>query len=437
MEEIMYTKNYEEFRKELDVELCKTAESFVRIGYLLKVARDTDILKESPYNSVNEFARVRYNLDKTQVSRFIHINDKFSKGGYSEDLEDQYKGFGYAKLTIMLQLPEGINRELSADYSKAEIQGIKDEIDAENNISDIEVLLEGQDPAMAETDNELYRAVRQLGEDAPELFCDVFHAAEVGLTQDVMKEIMAPAGEKIYSIRIRGMGRFMLAVKENDSIVPLINIRTMERQEYPWESVLAAWKDIVNSEETDPEKVWETLYDMEFPKKEEVAPVQQSQTVPKPVKKESKVQKAPKRRLKKAEKPEKTEWEQKIDKCEQAAEEQIPGQDNIMNHPELLPDKESMENVTEMAEIVSGEPENVISQQENVTRQPEEYTEAAGMEELYRKAKDNIRSLNEEVNEHCGTRRASYLTKERVKSFYDKAIAAAVLFEKMLNGWEA
>lgn len=41
--------SYEEYKHEVDSELQRSAESFVRIGYLLKIARDTDILKGSPY----------------------------------------------------------------------------------------------------------------------------------------------------------------------------------------------------------------------------------------------------------------------------------------------------------------------------------------------------------------------------------------------------
>ena len=84
MEQIIeYQKTYQEYKAELDGELQRTAEGFVRIGYLLKVARDTNILKESGYTNVTEFAKAEYGIDKTQVSRFIHINDKFAENGYS------------------------------------------------------------------------------------------------------------------------------------------------------------------------------------------------------------------------------------------------------------------------------------------------------------------------------------------------------------------
>ena len=39
-------RSYQEYKTELDSELSKTAEGFVRIGYLLRLAEDTDILKE-------------------------------------------------------------------------------------------------------------------------------------------------------------------------------------------------------------------------------------------------------------------------------------------------------------------------------------------------------------------------------------------------------
>ena len=105
MENQIQITSYTQYKSELDKQLKETAEGFVRIGYLLKLARDTDILSGSGYANVNEFAKAEYNLDKSMVSRFIHINDKFAEGGCSQQLKEQYRGFGYTKLAIMLQLP--------------------------------------------------------------------------------------------------------------------------------------------------------------------------------------------------------------------------------------------------------------------------------------------------------------------------------------------
>ena len=145
MDEIMSYSNIntsEELTDAICSELCKAAISFVRIGYLLKRARDEDILKDTGFSDIYEYANTKFGLDKSQVSRFIRINDRFSIGGYSEHLKVEYEDFGYSKLSIMLTLPDEINEELSPEYSKSEINAIKTEYEAEQKISDMEVMME-------------------------------------------------------------------------------------------------------------------------------------------------------------------------------------------------------------------------------------------------------------------------------------------------------
>ena len=243
MNEIIYKKSYEEYKAELDGELQRSAESFVRIGYLLKVARDTNILEESGYKSVAEFAEAEYNLNKTQVSRFISINDKFSEGGYSDHLLPDYKGFGYAKLTIMLQIPDAINEELSPNFSKAEIQAIKEEIDNEKTVTDLERIMEGSDTleSVDERIEALYKTILQLGEDEPELYVELSNRRNEDMSV-VLPEIMAPDGEKIYSVRVRGIGRLMLTISDMSDSVKLINSRTGEKESFTWADVAGAWE---------------------------------------------------------------------------------------------------------------------------------------------------------------------------------------------------
>lgn len=296
-------KSYQEYKAELDAELSKTAEGFVRIGYLLKLARDTDILQESGYGSVVEFAEAEYNIDKTMVSRFIRINDKFAEDGYSDRLQQNYRGFGYAKLTLMLNMPEALNEELTPDYSKAEIQQLKDQIDEENKTSDLEILMEGQDPAMEAAEDDLSRAVRQLAEDIqegetiPRLYKEIWTEGRPFLAVEDLQEIMAPAGQRMYSVRIRGMGGRNLSLKDHnngDSVV-LINIRTGEKQDYTWDRLLEVWRQLISGGESYQE-AWQQLYGREWPEektviveKSEVAPVQQKEEKKPAPRKESKV----------------------------------------------------------------------------------------------------------------------------------------------------
>lgn len=296
MEKIIKYSSYKEYKEKLDSELQQTTEGFVKIGYLLKIARDTDILQESGYASVNEFAKAEYGIDKTLVSRFVNINDRFSEGGYSEQLKEQYRGFGYAKLAIMLQLPDEINEEISPEFSKAEVQAIKDETDAEKKISDIEVILEGVNEAQSVLDDSLHKVMHQLGHDSTELYVSLHDAVKKQNPEKTrgIHETMAPAGESIYSVRIQGTGRLMLSIKDMDKDITLTNIRSGEKEYYTWVDVVHAVQQIMD-EEKEPEESWEAVYGEKFPKPEkpEIAPVQQQKEEKRPAsKKTAKVTKA-------------------------------------------------------------------------------------------------------------------------------------------------
>lgn len=339
MNELTYNKTFFEWQQELDTELVKSAEGFVKIGYLLKVARDTDILKNSGYTGIVEFAKARYGLDKTQVSRFIHINDRFSEGGNSEELKENYKGMGYAKLTIMLQLPDEINEELSPEFSKSEIEDVKKEFDEERKITDIEVWAEGTAEETKEL-NELGQALYQLMHDTPEIFEEIYKSS---CMEEELTDILAPSGEMIYSVRLQGIGRVMMSIKTELGRITLTNTRSMEKTEWNIDDLVAAVVDIFSrvSHELETRAAYEALFNEPYPKKEEVAPVQQEEKKP-VVKKEKKVQKA------KVEKPVKEET-----KKETEEEQQVPGQDRIENHPEYMP------------ETVSDKPENTSDEVED------------------------------------------------------------------------
>ena len=350
MEEIKsYEKTYAEYKQELDRELNRTAEGFVRIGYLLKVARDTDVLKESGYGNVTDFAKAEYGIDKTQVSRFISINDRFSEGGYSDHLQTGYQNFGYAKLTLMLQLPEAINEELSPDFSKAEIQAIKDEVDAEREITDIEVAIEAAEAAVAEKPlaapegTVLERTLWQLFKEQKELFGKLWDICrEERTTQEIM-DVLAPQGEALYSVRIPGTGKLQLIINGAGSSV--VNVRTMEKTRYEKEELAAAVQDFIRKGES-PEALYLERYGEALEEKQEVAPVQQREEKKAPVKKESKVITAPEPEKKAEPKRKEPERQEPVEESEPAAgiipetqeEMQVPGQTDIeTDFPEYMP----------------------------------------------------------------------------------------------------
>ena len=271
---------HEQLKTALRHELNAAAVSFVRIGYLLKTARDTDILGES-YTDVNDFAQKEFGLDKSQVSRFMAINDRFSIGGYSEHLEDKYEGFGSTKLSMMLLLPDSINENLSPEYSKSDILTIKEEYQAEQQISDIEVLLEEPAP-QPETDNDefLTLIIRELIEEHPGPAKTIKWGTQHSLTitsADVADSYLRD-GDSAFNIRISGMGRFLVSCKTSGVVIT--NMRSGENSPVTWQE----FKDVLLTElET---KEWEEPHVEVKPKKKVEKSVSTSKNTHKNEKKE-------------------------------------------------------------------------------------------------------------------------------------------------------
>ena len=379
MEHIIYQKTYQEYKQELDAVLTRTAEDFVQIGYLLKVARDTNILAESGYATVTDFAKAEYGIDKTQVSRFISINDRFSEDGYSDHLLTSYKGFGYAKLTLMLQIPDEINEVLPPTLSKAEIQDIKDEVDAESKVTDIEVEIEKAEAA-AVTDwsilppegSPLKRNLWQLGKEQENLFRKLWEICNKGQyprSASIM-DALIPQGDAVYTVRIPGERRTQIIINSDGATV--INLKTLERSKYIPQDICYEVEELLNGGSS-PEEQYKMLYcENMTPEEPEVAPVQPDETPKekKPEKrKESRVTKANTER-KKPKEPEKKPEQMtipgaapdpapeepqtqvndsssgKVDQDNQNADtmgsqEQVPGQTDIENDfPQYCPDTE-------------------------------------------------------------------------------------------------
>lgn len=344
MNDITAFQTYGEYKQILDRELQESAEGFVRIGYLLKQARDTDILKESGYKNYVEFAQAEYNIDKTMVSRFIRINDKFAENGNSDQLQEQFRGFGYAKLTLMLQLPDEVNNILTPDFSKSEIQAVKEELDAENKVSDLEVMME-EKGVEVNLDSMFAKAMHKLLQDEPEKYVELFKVPTVGTGHDtiikLVSNILAPSGIKVDTVRIPGIGRLMISYKGTEHDIETVNVRSGEKESCTWEKAVEDIMSMMVLADS-PEESWEETYGDLFPRKEEpkkpeVAPVQP--------KKESKVTKA-----KVEEKP---KTEKKVIKTEESVPKQ---QENVIESQETVHKQQENAQILETA-VPINEPE--------------------------------------------------------------------------------
>lgn len=395
--EVLAFAGYKDFEAAADRTANKIKEGFMEMGYILKMARDTDILQDSEYTDYQDFAKRRYQLDPGTVSRYIRIVQNFSVDGNSHVLKDQYKDFGFAKLAIMLSIPEAINEALSPNLSKTEIQAIKDEVDAESKVTDIEVEIEKAEAA-AVTDklmlppggSPLKRNLWQLGKEQEELFrklWEVCNKSNYPRSTAIM-DALIPQGDAVYTVRIPGERRTQIIINSDGTTV--INLKTLERHEYAPQKICLE-VDSLFLGGSSPEERYKKLYGEDLtPEEPEIAPVQPDETPKekKPEKrKESRVTKAntePKKKPKEPERkpeqmtipgaapdpaPEESETQvndsssRETDEDNQntdtmGSEEQVPGQTDLeRDYPQYCPDADQR---TAYLQSIRGAVDNLV-----------------------------------------------------------------------------
>lgn len=304
MEEIIsYEERYRKYKQELDGAFTQAAEKFVLIGYLLREAVETDILRSSGYKNMEEFAYAEYGVDASQANRFININRRFSEGGNSKQLKQQYRGIGSSKLAIMLTIPDEINEVLPKNLTKEELKEIQTEVKAENQVSDIEVEIEKAEaaavtdkPMLPPEGSPLYRNLWQLGKEQEDLFRKLWTICNTDMhpLNTYIMDALIPQGDAVYTVRIPGERRTQIIV--NPDGAKLINMKTMECHEYAPQKICLE-VDSLFLGGSSPEERYKDLYGEELTvvEEKEVAPVQPDETTKekKPEKrKESRVTKA-------------------------------------------------------------------------------------------------------------------------------------------------
>lgn len=288
MENITFNR-YTDFKNMMDAEIQGAVQGFVNIGYLLKVARDTDILMESGYTSVAEFAKAEYGLTKDVVSRYIRINDRFSKDGYSMELRTEYERYGIGKLQEMIVLPDGINDVLTPELTKGQIAEVRREYQEEQQITDMEVLMEEKDTTQQSLSGTLEKALFECLKVETEVFARVDKAMSVAESMEGRFELLfralAPKGFENLFGRVPGEGKIMIVIAGRDKEIVTVNMRTSARETFGWPEMLNAVRKIWNKGAGwgDTTGRYESIYGEAFKlpegnkepvKKAEVAPVQ-------------------------------------------------------------------------------------------------------------------------------------------------------------------
>lgn len=331
-------KGFQAFQEAMDREIREASEGFVRIGYLLKVARDTEVLRESGFKSVTEFASSRYGLTPDIVSRYMAINDRFSEGGYSDRLKEQYQPYGVTKLAEMLTLSDEVIEAIPAEATRQEIREIKAEIAEEMQKTDLEVMMEEPEIKL---DTLAQQVLYQYFDKMPGRYPKVFTAAYQPDAEEALLEALAPTGTGMAMVRVEGKGKLMFSIDGRE--ISIVNVRSQIRTEYTPKELLLEVRALCPIYKT-PEQAWQSLYNRPMETEKEPEP-------PKPV--EILIKKSER----KAEKPKRQPEKPKTEKAEEHSKNQ-PSEKSGMKSSETLEESGISEQLTLEPKSESGTKES-------------------------------------------------------------------------------
>jgi hypothetical protein len=178
----MTLDNWLEMKEALDREFRLQQASFIKAGYLLRQIEKTKAYEMDGKKSLAEWAKDRYGLSPSTVSKYKHINEAFSLGGNSDKLDPQYIGYGFSKLTDMLALPDRDLEQLSPDMPRADIRALK--------------AFNKEVGELPEEPTDMDKVVKLFWEKYPNAIEEILHQQAFSLDQ--FKECVIPSGYRTF-----------------------------------------------------------------------------------------------------------------------------------------------------------------------------------------------------------------------------------------------
>lgn len=117
--------SYDSAKSIIRRDLESMSRKFITIGYYLKLIRDKEMYRQDGFRDIWEFAQDTYGISKSTCSRWMAMNDKFSQGGNSPYLKEEYRDFGKSQLQEMLYLTDEQMEQARPDMTAKEIREIR------------------------------------------------------------------------------------------------------------------------------------------------------------------------------------------------------------------------------------------------------------------------------------------------------------------------
>lgn len=126
MEQLQLTlPELEQEEKQIRENLGGIVRNFVKTGWHLSRIDRSGAYKLKGYHSVTEYARETFGMAPDGVSRFIHVYEKYSIQGDTPELREEYRDFNFSQLTEMLQLPEEDHTMIRPETKREDIRDLK------------------------------------------------------------------------------------------------------------------------------------------------------------------------------------------------------------------------------------------------------------------------------------------------------------------------
>ena len=339
----MPVQTYKEFKGLVDREFEIESESFVRLGYYLRCAENSNILYESGYKSIFEFGEKEYGLKKDVVSRYVNINKRFSEGGFSSVLKKEFQGYGRSKLAEMLTLPDNLIELMTPDMTRDEIIEVKKEYAEEQETSDIELAIE----AAEQPEQEASMMERFMFEFFKQQLEEYIYMPKDPRS---IREYLKPGDSRLIICRIPGKGKWMMSLTDAEEI-KLSDMRQGETANTTWSELIKYVQKI--TPEGDRKQQWCDMYHMPYPEAEESEKEPEKvQEKKKKVKVDVVKPKKPKVALVQQPEPEVVpgmeETIENVEKASEAAEQEIMAVPEHTEEPESLinPEREPISKAT-------------------------------------------------------------------------------------------
>ena len=375
--------DYIQSKNEIKQELGGIVKSFVRIGWQLTRIDKSGAYKHDGYNTIAEFAKAEYGMNPSGVSRFMNVYERYSLPGDTPELQEQYKDFKFAQLTEMLQLPEEDRQIFHAEDKREDIRELKD-FNKENENNPMNLL----DWKSAQNTEDKLKATIQEFFHEKQGVLNTLYSSEAYQAGNIkgMSQIINPGDSMSYR-----KGTVFLMFHQEDITVKIFN---GEMKNITWEQFFAYTQEIF-AEAAAGNRTYENYFGIPEeapaePEKEEISPTTEQSVRPEPKiapaqpeptkepveKVDNSVDKCQETAVEEKEelrtestvlkpdfqtsepKPKNTGKSQEIPLSE--PEPQIPGQDNIQNHPEYMPEPVTEQDVRPESEIAPAQSEQPV-----------------------------------------------------------------------------